>query len=132
MSLDYLSDSKINNCSDCNGTGIQGWIANTDGDLYDVTACEACKGEPTEKWIIRAVFRHNDTAELTSYTFYDNLWWASKDECLYAIQNAPMMETLTQTATLDSENEDDLQGFYFDDFEPYLIPTDERINNHDN
>jgi hypothetical protein len=121
MSIDYAPMEKINNCEACNGTGIQGWLAGTDGELYDVTRCDECNGEPTEKWIVRAVFRHNNNDKREAYTYYDRVWWPTEQACLHAIANAPIMETLAQAASLDTETEDDLQGFYLDDFEPFKM-----------
>jgi hypothetical protein len=68
-------------------------------------------------WAIKAVFT-NGTDE--AYTFYDEELYPSESEALSAI-NGIRGELLAQASTIDSQSEDDLQGYYFDDLVPYEV-----------
>ena len=86
------------------------------------------------EWGIKAVFIHNDTGH-TKFDLYENGWadsevtgiypakcgpYESEAEALEAI-NSWRGDLIAQAATIDTKNEEDLQGYYLDDLVPYLI-----------
>ena len=73
-------------------------------------------------YAIRAVFKHEDN-DTTNYTYYDTYEFDTEQDALDAI-NGELGEELSAMATIDTENEEDLEGYYFDDLEPYETGTE--------
>ena len=71
-------------------------------------------------WGIKAVFQHNSNPSLFNYTYYDEVTYETRFECLNAI-NGERGELLSQASSIDCENEEDLFGFHLSDLEPYVI-----------
>jgi hypothetical protein len=70
------------------------------------------------KWAIKAVF-HNEEGE-ENFTYYEEKTFFTKRGALRAI-NDRSGDLLSQDATIDNKNEEDLQGFWLDDFDVYKI-----------
>jgi hypothetical protein len=69
---------------------------------------------------IAAVFVHNEDVEKQTFTYYDEYKFKTLEEAVTAI-NDEYGEVLAQAATLDTKYEEELQGYYFSDLEPYEI-----------
>jgi hypothetical protein len=71
-----------------------------------------------KKWAIKAVFYNEEGEE--NFTYYEEKTFYTKRGALRAI-NDSYGEQLAQDATIDNKNEEDLQGFWLDDFDVYKI-----------
>jgi hypothetical protein len=71
-----------------------------------------------KKWAIKAVFENEQGEE--NFTYYEEKTFFTKRGAIRAI-NDNYGEQLAQAATLDCEIEEDLQGFWLDDFDVYKV-----------
>jgi hypothetical protein len=72
------------------------------------------------KYGIKALFYSNNNNENTGVTYYDEVTFNSEEEAIDAICGE-YGDLLVAVATIDCENEEDLEDTYFGDLEPYLI-----------
>ena len=79
----------------------------------------------SERWGLAAEFSHEDGRD--NYTFYDEPSFASYEEARKAI-DTEVGELIAGAASIDVENEPDLQGFNFEDIAPYLIEDDQDLS----
>jgi hypothetical protein len=71
-----------------------------------------------KKWAIKAVFSNEKGEE--NFTFYEEKTYCTKRGAIKAI-NGSYGDLLTQAASLDCEIEEDLQGFWLEDFDVYKV-----------
>ena len=76
-----------------------------------------------KKWAIKAVFYNEEGEE--NFTFYEEKTFYTKQRALRAI-NGTYGEQLAQDATIDCKNEEDLRGFWLDDFDVYKVKEEEK------
>ena len=69
-------------------------------------------------YALAAVFTSNEDSTKENFTYYEERLFDSLEEAEKAIKGH-YGEQLAQAATIDSQNENDLQGFYFSDLQPY-------------
>lgn len=69
-----------------------------------------------KKWAIKAVFSNEKGEE--NFTFYEEKTYYTKRGAVRAI-NGSYGDLLAQAASLDCEIEQDLQGFWLEDFDIY-------------
>lgn len=70
------------------------------------------------KWAIKAVF-YNEAGE-ENVTYYEQKTYSTERGALKAI-NGNWGEQISQDATLDSEIDGDLKGFWLDDLDVYQV-----------
>ena len=75
------------------------------------------------KWAIKAVFC-NEAGE-QNFTYYEEKTYLTRGGAMKAI-NGNYGEELAEAATIDSKNEEDLQGFWLDDLNVYEIEKEKR------
>lgn len=69
-------------------------------------------------YALAAVFTSNEDSTKETFTYYEEKLFSTLEEAESAI-NDTYGEELAQLATIDSQNESDLQGFYFSDLQAY-------------
>ena len=69
-------------------------------------------------YALAAVFTSNEDSTKETFTYYEERLFPTLEEAENAI-NDTYGEELAQLATIDSQNEPDLQGFYFSDLQAY-------------
>ncbi|CAB4174897.1 hypothetical protein UFOVP965_90 [uncultured Caudovirales phage] len=74
------------------------------------------------KYGIMASFEPHSGVGDSKVTYYDERVFRSAKRAIKAI-NGEYGEILAQSATLDTENENDLQGYYLDDLYVYGVTT---------
>jgi hypothetical protein len=70
------------------------------------------------RWAIKAVF-YNEAGE-ENFTYYEEKTYSTKQGALRAL-NGTYGEQLAQDATIDCKNDEDLRGFWLDDFDVYKV-----------
>ena len=75
------------------------------------------------KWAIKAVF-YNEAGE-ENVTYYEEKTYLTKRGALRAI-NGTHGDQISQSATLDSEIDGELKGFWLDDLDVYEVKEDKE------
>lgn len=75
------------------------------------------------KWAIKAIF-YNEAGE-QNFTYYEEKTYLTRGGAMRAI-NGNYGEELAELATIDSKNEEDLQGFWLDDLNVYEIKKEKK------
>jgi len=71
------------------------------------------------KYALKAIFLPNEGGE-AKYTFYPEVTFDTEQEAINAI-NGDYGDELAQSASLDTEIDQDLNNYYFDDLDVYRI-----------
>lgn len=122
----------VRDCASCADAHDVKDMYQSEGSLI----CEHCVMDDYDfpEWGIKAVFIHNDTGH-TKFDLYENGEAESEVTDIYPAMSGPYEseaealeaingwrgDLIAQAATIDTKNEEDLQGYYLDDLVPYLI-----------
>jgi hypothetical protein len=71
-----------------------------------------------KKWAIKAVFS-NEAGE-SNFTYYEEKTFYTKRGAIRAL-NGNYGDLLDQDTTIDCKNEEDLQGFWLEDYDVYKV-----------
>jgi hypothetical protein len=71
-----------------------------------------------KKWAIKAVF-YNEEGE-QNFTYYEEKQFRTRRGAIRALMGS-YGDLLDQDTTIDCQNEEDLQGFWLEDYEVYKV-----------
>jgi len=71
------------------------------------------------KWGIKAVFKSNEDNSKEEYTLFNDVLFDTQKEAELALDE--QYDELAQASTIDSENDEQLQGFYLDEIITYQL-----------